>query len=169
MPAGFTPDGLPIGIELLGRPLADARLVALAYDYEQSVHPRRAPSTTPPLVDGLAPKPVVMTAVVQAGSVAARGDFAFDPTRRSLDYAVRVSGTPGTHVFSISLDRDSSGHKGPVLRHLSGAGIAQAKGRLTLNESDRRDLLAGHMSMVVYTADRPAGSIKGAIIAAPRP
>jgi Asp-tRNA(Asn)/Glu-tRNA(Gln) amidotransferase A subunit family amidase len=26
MPAGFTPDGLPIGVELLGRPLADTRL-----------------------------------------------------------------------------------------------------------------------------------------------
>ena len=44
MPAGFTPDGLPIGVELLGRPLADTRLLSLAYDYEQSVHPRRPPA-----------------------------------------------------------------------------------------------------------------------------
>ncbi|MGH8632578.1 MAG: amidase family protein, partial [Burkholderiales bacterium] len=36
MPAGFTPDGLPIGVELLGRPLSDARLVSMAYDYEVS-------------------------------------------------------------------------------------------------------------------------------------
>src|SRR5205085_5160942 len=42
MPAGFTPDGMPIGVELLGPSLADARLVAMAYDYEQSVRPRRA-------------------------------------------------------------------------------------------------------------------------------
>ena len=52
VPAGFTRDGLPIGAELLGRPFADATLLAFAYDYEQSVHPRRAPSTTPPLVGG---------------------------------------------------------------------------------------------------------------------
>ena len=169
MPAGFTPDGLPIGVELLGRPLADTRLVSLAYDYEQAVHPRRAPSTTPPLVDGHAPRPVVMTSSIRAGNLAARGDFAFDATRRSLDYTVRVSGTPAANVFSISLDRDSSGHKGPVLRHLSGSGLSEAKGRLTLGESDRKDLLAGHLALVVYTADRPAGSVKGAIIAAPRP
>src|SRR6185503_1212136 len=103
MPAGFTPDGLPIGVELLGRALADARLVSLAYDYEQAVHPRRAPSTTPPLVDGRAPRPVVMTATIREGNLAARGDFAFDPTRRSLDYMVRVSGTPASSVFTISL------------------------------------------------------------------
>ena len=110
-----------------------------------------------------------MTASVRLGNLAARGDFAFDATRRSLDYTVRVSGTPAANVFSISLDRDSSGHKGPVLRHLSGSGLSEAKGRLTLGESDRKDLLAGHLALVVYTADRPAGSVKGAIIAAPRP
>jgi hypothetical protein len=169
MPAGFTPDGLPIGVELLGRPLADARLLALAFDYEQAVHPRRPPSTTPALVDGRAPKPVVMTATVRDGAVSAKGDFSFDPTQRSLDYMVRVTGSPADRVFAISLDRDSSGHKGPVLRQLSGSGVTQAKGRLKLGESDRKDLLAGRMSLVVYTADRPAGSVKGAIIAASTP
>lgn len=49
MPAGFTPDSLPIGVELLGRTLSDARLTAIAFSYEQAVHPRRAPRTTPPL------------------------------------------------------------------------------------------------------------------------
>jgi amidase len=49
IPAGFTSDGLPVGLELLGASLGDARLVALAYAYEQAVHPRRAPPTVPPL------------------------------------------------------------------------------------------------------------------------
>ena len=49
MPAGFTTDSLPLGVELVGRPLADARLVAIAYDYEQAVRPRRPPRTTPAL------------------------------------------------------------------------------------------------------------------------
>jgi amidase len=169
MPAGFTADGLPIGLELLGRPLADTRLVSLAYDYEQATHPRRAPSTTPALVEGRAPRPVALTATVRTAPTVARGDFIFDPTRRSLEYAVRVTGVPAGHVYAVSIDRDSAGRKGAMLRHLSGGGIARAKGTLKLGESERRELLAGRLSLVIYTSDQPAGTAKGAIIAAARP
>src|SRR5262249_32940797 len=48
-PAGFTQEGLPVGMELLGRPWSEGRLLALGYAYEQAVHPRRVPGSTPPL------------------------------------------------------------------------------------------------------------------------
>jgi amidase len=51
MPAGFTADSLPVGFELLGRQFDDARLVSFAYAWEQAVHPRRPPHTTPPLAN----------------------------------------------------------------------------------------------------------------------
>jgi amidase len=43
VPAGYTPDGMPAGIELLGRPWSDAELLGYAYDYEQATRHRRAP------------------------------------------------------------------------------------------------------------------------------
>ena len=43
VPAGWTSDGLPAGIELLGRPWADGDLLGWAYDYEQATRHRRAP------------------------------------------------------------------------------------------------------------------------------
>jgi amidase len=43
VPAGFTPAGLPAGLELLGAPWSETKLLALAYDYEQTVRPRRPP------------------------------------------------------------------------------------------------------------------------------
>ena len=43
MPAGFTDEGLPVGIELLGAPFSDRRLVALAAAYETAAEPRRPP------------------------------------------------------------------------------------------------------------------------------
>lgn len=47
VPAGFTSDNLPAGITFLGRPYSDARMLQLAYSYEQATCHRRAPPTTP--------------------------------------------------------------------------------------------------------------------------
>ncbi len=49
VPAGFTSDGLPVGIELLGREFEEETLIKLAYAYEQGTMRRRPPSSTPPL------------------------------------------------------------------------------------------------------------------------
>ncbi len=49
VPAGFTPDGLPVGIELLGRAWSEARLIGLAFAYEQATHHRRVPPGMPAL------------------------------------------------------------------------------------------------------------------------
>ena len=43
VPAGFTSDALPAGITFLGRPYDDARMLHLAYAYEQHTQHRRAP------------------------------------------------------------------------------------------------------------------------------
>lgn len=49
VPMGFTVDGQPAGLELLGRPFSDARLLAYAFAYEQATQHRRPPETAPPL------------------------------------------------------------------------------------------------------------------------
>jgi amidase len=43
VPAGFTADGLPVGLELLARPWQEGLLLAMAYAYEQGVPHRRPP------------------------------------------------------------------------------------------------------------------------------
>ncbi|NEU75862.1 amidase [Hassallia byssoidea VB512170] len=49
VPAGFTSDNLPVGIELLGSAFAESTLINIAYSYEQATNHRRLPATTPPL------------------------------------------------------------------------------------------------------------------------
>jgi amidase len=49
VPGGFTSRGLPIGVELLGRPYSEGNLLKAAFDYEQATKHRRPPSTTPAL------------------------------------------------------------------------------------------------------------------------
>lgn len=47
VPAGFADDGMPVGVELLGRPFSEPDLLRLAYAFEQATHHRRLPSLTP--------------------------------------------------------------------------------------------------------------------------
>src|SRR4029079_13949958 len=49
MPAGFTADGLPVGMDLLGQPWSEPTLLKVAYAYERLVAPRKPPKTGPPL------------------------------------------------------------------------------------------------------------------------
>jgi amidase len=49
VPAGFTPQGLPVGITFFGRPYSEPTMIKFAYAYEQATHHRRPPATTPPL------------------------------------------------------------------------------------------------------------------------
>ncbi len=49
VPAGFTTEGLPVGIEFLGRSYAEGILLGLGYAYEQTTMRRRPPDLTPAL------------------------------------------------------------------------------------------------------------------------
>jgi Asp-tRNA(Asn)/Glu-tRNA(Gln) amidotransferase A subunit family amidase len=47
IPAGFSDDGLPVGMELLGGAFSEPLLLRIAYAYEKAVQPRRPPASTP--------------------------------------------------------------------------------------------------------------------------
>ena len=49
VPAGLHPDGLPIAIEILGRPFSESVLIRIAAVYERGRGPRVLPPTTPRL------------------------------------------------------------------------------------------------------------------------
>ena len=49
VPAGFTTDALPVGLEFLGRPFTEEMLLGLGYSFEQGTRHRRPPPNTPRL------------------------------------------------------------------------------------------------------------------------
>ena len=49
VPAGFTSDGLPVGLEFLSRPFTESLLLGYGYAFEQGTDHRRAPAIAPAL------------------------------------------------------------------------------------------------------------------------
>lgn len=49
VPMGFTPDGLPVGLEIMGRPWSEPTLIKLASGFEAVTKNRQLPKTTPAL------------------------------------------------------------------------------------------------------------------------
>ncbi len=55
VPAGFSaptaaaPHGVPVGMDILGRPWSEAKLIGFAYAFEQATKVRQPPQSTPPL------------------------------------------------------------------------------------------------------------------------
>ena len=49
VPAGFTDQGMPVGIEWLGTPFSEAHLLTYAYAFESATHHRHPPALTPAL------------------------------------------------------------------------------------------------------------------------
>jgi len=49
VPAGFTTNGLPVGISFFGPAFSEPKLLGLGYAFEQASHARRLPVTTPAL------------------------------------------------------------------------------------------------------------------------
>jgi Asp-tRNA(Asn)/Glu-tRNA(Gln) amidotransferase A subunit family amidase len=54
VPSGYLGEGLPQGLEILGRAWDEAKITGYAYAYEQATHYRRPPPTVPPLAESLA-------------------------------------------------------------------------------------------------------------------
>jgi amidase len=157
MPAGFTPDGLPVGVELLGRVLSDARLVAMAYDFEQAVQPRRAPRSTPALAPASARTNTAGTQAYRArateGASRVDGTFRFAEATGRLEYTVRVAGAEARAVHGFAISRDSASGGGVIAR-LAGPGNTSAQGALQLGEADRADLAGGRLALTVFVEGR---------------
>ena len=49
LPAGVSEGGLPLALEILGRPFSEATLIRVAYAYERASRARVAPTLTPHL------------------------------------------------------------------------------------------------------------------------
>ena len=161
LPAGFTVDGLPIAVELLGGAFTEATLLKYAYAAEQAGTPRRAPFSTPPLIGGQAPRPATIAVPIIAAvpsPVSARVTLTYDRSVATLRYDARALGlTPGDAVVGLTLQRGDGDKPGPIVAHLLAPGQVTGVGMLALRGRDRDDLVAGTLWLHLYTRQAPLG------------
>ena len=170
MPAGFTIDGLPVGIELLGPAFSEAALLERAYAWEQAASPRRAPFSTPPLVNGKAPAPLAFQLGQVPGNTSGAAStvsmsVTFDATTGRLVY---TASTGATDVLALALHRMDGARVGPIVGHLLTRGQSTGQGTLTLRGRDREDMAAGRLAARLYTSKEPLGSSPLTLLPPPR-
>ncbi|MFZ4690164.1 MAG: amidase [Polymorphobacter sp.] len=156
LPVGFTPRGLPVGLELLGPSFSEPRLLALAYDWEQRTKPRQPPFSTPPLVAGKIPGPQRASASLAGGGTAKVAiRFTYEPTTARLHADITASNAA---PMVLALHRSHEGGPGPVLESVRLRGQKQATADLVLDALARADLRAGRLAVALYTAAWPLGT-----------
>jgi len=152
LPAGLTNDGIPVGLEMMGLPFSDARLVSLAYAFEQADSPRRAPDFTPALVNGRAPG-LVDRRISSDGDVRLAGRLAFDWSTGTLDYDLAVAGVPGSEILGVYLHRGTVDSPGPIIHRLVASGRIGRSGEVSLGAVDRAAFAEGGLYLQVLTRD----------------
>jgi amidase len=152
LPAGFTHDGLPVGIELLARPFEEGRLVSLGYAWEQLARPRVPPSRTPSLLSGRRVEPLVL-------DTPSGGALRFERPTQTLYYALDLPGLDKSDILQIRLHRAPAGKNGPVIALLG----KEPEGAWPVPNAELDNLLGGKLYLVVYTRQAPYGGVRGQI------
>jgi hypothetical protein len=158
VPAGFTPGGFPVGMELLGRPFAEATLIAIAYSFQQATRHRKLPS-----VDGrpVAAAPARASAstfeMTAKGAVpfTAAARFTFDAQTRRLGYDIALPATSLEQIGGVYLHRRVNRPNGGVAHILAKFATARVNGAVTLSEPEAADLKAGKLYLAVVGKTDP--------------
>jgi amidase len=160
MPAGFTADGLPVGVELLGRAFDDAKLVSYAYAHEQATHRRRAPARTPALA-GLKSIPLMTwqsSAQVARSTVSAK--LSFDPVTNVLTYNITAAGFPEGDLLAATIHRATKGDNGPAIAVLSNHSFQSISGTETLSDPDREKMLSGGLYLRIASRSKSSDNLR---------
>jgi amidase len=157
LPVGFADDGMPIGVDLLGAAFSESELLSLGYAIEQMNKPRRAPFSTPALIDGKAPAAKLWTTkLVLGGGEAVSIDWNYEVTASRLSYRIAATARSQKDVLAIWIHRGALPKSGAALHQIA-VSVAPAHGAVTLSSSDRADLGAVRLHLRIYTAREPNG------------
>jgi len=158
VPAGFTPGGFPVGMELLGRPFAEATLISIAYSFEQATRHRQ-----PPIVEARPAAKASPSARASSFDVIAKGAvpftaaarFTFDAQTRRLGYDIALPAASLDQIAGVYVHRRVNRPNGGVAHILAKSASARVNGVVTLSEPEAADLKAGKLYLAVVAKRDP--------------
>jgi amidase len=177
-PAGFTPGGFPVGIELLGRAFAESTLLAVAYSFEQATHHRRPPQITPAAIPAPTPAPEPsadtgpdsVTGTVRATGAnavppadvpfAAQVQWSLNEATRQFGYQITVSGDAGAVAGAYLHRRLAEGPRGGIAHVLSKTSGESMIGKVTLTTAEVDALKVGNLYISLLSAETPLNSAR---------
>ena len=153
LPAGFSEDGLPIGMELLGRTFAESDLLSLGFAIEQTLTLRRLPFSTPRLIAGKRP-PLRTSSISSSGTTV---DVVFDETTSRLQYTIKLAAAERQSILAIWLHSGTPDKPGAARHQLYSAGTPTT-GQVTLSAAERRSVLDTGLLLRFYREGSAAGT-----------
>jgi amidase len=146
LPAGFTDDGVPVGMDLLGREFSDAEVLSIGFALEQSLKLRRAPFSAPALENGKAPSPRRFVTPI--------GEFTYQISTGTLTYKASFARLSAERVTAIWIHRGEEQKPGAAVQRLFGGTDSVSPITVTLSNLDRQALVEGKLLARVFAAER---------------
>jgi hypothetical protein len=148
VPAGFSDDGVPIGMDLLGAAFSERDLLSLGYAIEQTLKPRRQPFSTPPLVGGK--RPVARTSTATFGGTVL--NLSFDESTSRLQYSISGDAAALDRLSAVWIHAGTPAKPGAARHQLFATGQSVA-GTVLLAFADRRALADGGLLIRFFPRD----------------
>jgi Asp-tRNA(Asn)/Glu-tRNA(Gln) amidotransferase A subunit family amidase len=160
VPAGFTDDGLPVGMDLLGGAFQEEALLSLGFSIEQTLKLRHTPFSTPPLIGGKRPGAQTTSLTFRpkasggaaADSSSAVLDVTYDETAARMDYTLRMPSALAERVNSFWIHGGTVEKPGAARHELYGPRRV-TQGSVTVSSADRIDLAEGRLIVRLYLRD----------------
>jgi Asp-tRNA(Asn)/Glu-tRNA(Gln) amidotransferase A subunit family amidase len=167
IPAGFTSDGLPVGLELLGGAWTEPDLLSLGYASQQILKLRRTPFSTPALVDGRAPahRSWSVSFAPSRPSAAAPSrivvNLTWDRTTSRLGYELKADPATLKRISAVWIHAGTTDKPGAARQRLFAQGWP-GSGMVLMSFADREALSEGRLIVRLFVRGVPgsAGDIQ---------
>ena len=158
VPAGFTEDGLPFGIELLGLPFSDPHLLSLGYSFEQNTDYRRVPSYASAIGREHSLYIHIQTEFPTAEKV--HTEFVFEEAAGTLKYLVSVPLETLGEIYAMALQLEENQGPGGIIHRLAGPHSQMVEGEILMDPNTIEKLRENRVFFTIFSSKYPKGQMR---------